>query len=476
MVKILCTISPMSKKLTGMDMARINGSFGTKREIRELVKSVNVPVILDIPRGRTKPKTTNLTDKELIKFAIEENLAYIGVSYVKSAKDIFEVRNIASPASVKLISKIETKEAIKNIDQIISASDGIMIDRGDLANEIGIEKLPKIQKRIIHKCNLSEKPVIVATEMLLSMVENSKPTKAEVLDIANAVSDGADYVMLSEETAIGKYPNQAIELVKKIIKEIEADYKVVVLAAGSAARLGSLTAEKPTCLIDIGGESILEHQINNLKEAGIEEEDIIIATGKGEEKIREIIKSRDIQYIYNPWYESTNMLTTLWLAQEIIKKGCIIIYGDIIFDKRILMNLLKIDEDIVLCVEKKKSDEEAEKVCVKNDLMTLSKDYKKLPFPKHKCIPVEEAYGEFIGMAKFSRLGSILLINEMEKIVKNRNFNAFLVYAFEQLVKKGVKINIYNIGDLKWNDNDTLEDLRITREFIYPDIKLNEDK
>jgi len=474
MVKILCTISPQTKELTGMDMVRVNGAFVTREEIKNLVKDVTVPKILDIPRKRTKPKTTNMTDEELIEFAINEGFDYVGISYVNNAKDIFEVRNIASPHSVKLIAKIETKEAIENIDQIIGASDGLMIDRGDLAGEIGIEKLPRIQKRIISKCNLAGKPVIVATEMMISMVENSKPTKAEVLDIANAVSDGADYVMLSEETAIGKFPEQAVQLMKKIVKEVEGGYKVVILAAGSASRLGSLTAEKPACLIDIGGETILEHQINNMKEVGIEEEDIIIATGKGEEKIREAIKSNNIQYIYNPWFESTNMLTTLWLAKEIIKKGFILVYGDIIFDRRILMKLLDIDKDIVLCVEKKKPDEEAEKICAKNGIMSLSKSYESLPFPKHKCIPIEEVYGEFVGMAKFSRLGAILLINEMENIIKKGNFKAFLVYAFEQLVKKGVKINILDIGNLNWNDNDTLDDLKKTREFIYPKIKLNE--
>jgi len=416
-----------------------------------------------------------MTDEELIKFAIEEGFDYIGISYVKSAKDIFEVRNTASPHSVKLIAKIETREAIENIEQIIGASDGIMIDRGDLAGEIGIEKLPRIQKRIISKCNLAGKPVIVATEMMLSMVENSKPTKAEVLDIANAVSEGADYVMLSEETAIGKFPDQAVQLMKKIVKEVEGDYKVIILAAGTASRFGSLTAEKPSCLIDIGGESILEHQINNLKALGIEEEDIIIATGKGEEKIREAIKSNDINYIYNPWYESTNMLTTLWLAKEIIKKGFIVIYGDIVFDRRILKKLLTIDKDIVLCVEKKEPDEEAEKICAKNGIMSLSKSYNSLPYPKHKCIPIEEVDGEFIGMAKFSRLGAILLINEMEKIIKKGDFKAFLVYAFEQLVMKGIEINILDIENFKWNDNDTLDDLRKTREFIYPEIKLSEE-
>jgi len=454
MVKILCTISPQTKRLTGMDMVRVNGAFVTREEIKNLVKDVTVPKILDIPRKRTKPKTTNMTDEELIEFAINEGFDYVGISYVNNAKDIFEVRNIASPHSVKLIAKIETKEAIENIDQIIGASDGLMIDRGDLAGEIGIEKLPRIQKRIISKCNLAGKPVIVATEMMISMVENSKPTKAEVLDIANAVSDGADYVMLSEETAIGKFPEQAVQLMKKIVKEVEGGYKVVILAAGSASRLGSLTAEKPACLIDIGGETILEHQINNMKEVGIEEEDIIIATGKGEEKIREAIKSNNIQYIYNPWFESTNMLTTLWLAKEIIKKGFILVYGDIVFDRRILMKLLDIDKDIVLCVEKKKPDEEAEKICAKNGIMSLSKSYESLPFPKHKCIPIEEVYGEFVGMAKFS---------------------SFLVFAFEQLVAKGVGITVLDIENLKWNDNDTLNDLRKTREFIYPEIKLSED-
>lgn len=457
-----------------MDMARINGSFGTKDDIIELAKSVDVPVLLDIPRNRTKKRTNEYSDRELVRLAIENKFEFIGVSYVKQASDIWEVREYASPDSINIIAKVETEEALHNLESIINASDGIMIDRGDLASAIGVENLPRFQKKIITECNYAAKPVIVATEMLMSMVENKEPTKAEILDIANAVADGADFVMLSEETAVGKYPEHAIEVLKKVIGKVENKYKILILAAGGGAGLGSLTADKPACLVDVGGQTIIEHQLENLKNCGINEEDIIIATGKAENKIREYLHETDVHVTFNPWWENSNILTTVWLAKDQIKQGCIILYGDIVFDKHILAELLQRKEDIVLCVDRNSGDEEAEKVVVKDGLLSLSKKYEDLPTPKHKCIPPEEAYGEFIGLAKFSRYGSIQLIIEMDRIMRKYDFKSYLVYAFEQLAKKGFPCHVLDIGDRMWNDNDNIEDIHRTRDIIFPKIKINE--
>lgn len=479
MAKILCTISPKTQPLTGMDMVRINGAFGTPDEIREMVNAATVPVILDIPRGRKKPRPNPATDEELIELALQCGVSYLGISYVKEALDILSIREMVGKHDIKLIAKIEAKEVLDNLDAVIRASDGVMIDRGDLVSEISFSQLPRYQKKIITKCNLLGKTVIVATEMLMSMIESRTPTKAEILDIANAIADGADYVMVSEETAIGKHPQQVVDVMRSIIRELEGSTKVLILAAGAAPRLGSLTAEAPACLIDIGGELIIEHQINNLKSCGINEEDIIIATGKAEERVREVVRSSDIHYVHNPWFDTSNMMTTVWLARDLIRKGCIILYGDIIFDRRILRNLLKRNEDIVLSVEPKSAeqlDEEAEKVCVQDGKMILHPLYDSLPTPKHKCVPLDEAYGEFIGLSKFSHWGINYLINQMDQILKTGQFNAFLVYAFEQLVKKGIDIYIDDINDWPWQDNDTIHDLKITRNEIYPRIKLNEQK
>ena len=474
MSKIIATISPSTEDLVGIDIGRINGSFGTKEEIIALAERIqtkmDASVILDLPRSRKKARTNSYSDDELIEIAKASGISFLGLSYVCSGKDVDEIREKIKGTDIKLISKIEAKEAEANLDNILQASDGVMIDRGDLANAIGLEFLPRLQKKIIDKSNRYGKMVIVATEMLMSMVEDTEPTKAEVLDIANAVSDGADYVMLSEETAIGKHPNHVVRTMKRVIDEVSERYKVIILAAGSGKGLGSITAEHHVCLTDIGGKTILDLQLEALMKNGIHEEDIIIATGKGDSYIREHVSGRDIEVVFNPWYDSTNMLTTIWLAKEKIKNGFIVLYGDIVFEDKILENVLGNKNDIVLAVEEKSCDEEDEKICVKKGTMTLHPDYDTLSEPKHKCLPVDEVYGEFIGLAKFNRQGAALLSNEMDKIMSRQKFSTYLMKAFENLVKNGVELHAEEINGFLWNDNDTINDIKKTREDVYPGI------
>jgi choline kinase len=478
MSKIIATVSPDTENLDGIDIGRINGSFGTKEDITALVarikKDMKAPVLLDLPRTRKKRRTNTYTDDELIELAKKIGVSYLGLSYVKNGGEVEEVRAKIRGTDIKLISKIEAEEAQYNLDGIIRASDGVMIDRGDLGRSVGVERLHNLQKKIIRKSNHYGTMVIVATEMMYSMIENAEPTKAEVLDIANAVADGADYVMLSEETAIGKHPNHVVRTMKKIIDAVSEKYKVIILAAGSGAGLGAITARHHVCLTDIGGKTILDLQLESLKRNGINEEDIIIATGKGEDEIRKYLKGTEVEMVFNPWHDTTNMMTTIWLARHLIQKGFIVIYGDIIFEDAILNRVIKNKSDIVLAVEKKMTDEEDEKVCVKDGKVSLHAGYGALFEPKHKCIPPKDAYGEFIGMAKFNRQGAILLSNEMDEIIIGKKFGTYLVTAFESLVGKGHPLYVEDVTGLVWNDNDTIADIQRSRAMLPQVLERND--
>lgn len=169
-----------------------------------------------------------MTDQDLrdIEFAIEKDFDFIALSFVQSARDIYTVRDILKRKyreDIKIIAKIENVEAVENIDEIIAASDSIMIARGDLGIELPVNKVPIIQKRLIKKSYSSAKPVIVATQMLESMTENPVPTRAEVSDVANAIYDGTSVVMLSGETAAGKFPIETLIMMTEVIEEAEKD-------------------------------------------------------------------------------------------------------------------------------------------------------------------------------------------------------------------------------------------------------------
>jgi pyruvate kinase len=271
--QIIATIGPASddiKTLKAMvehqlDVARLNFSWGDqqvwKRHIDVVRKAEKeagrrIPILVDLAGPRVQEKDGHTydhravsaitdNDKKLIGFAVEHNVDYIGVSFVGGPSDIEECREIIANFSgksdaagnldgagqrgldrsgrgkPKIIAKIERAIALQSLDEIIAAADGVMVARGDLGNEVPLEQIPFIQDRIIKKAKAAGKPVIVATQMMLSMMESPTPTRAEVTDVANAILEGADAVMLSEESAKGKYPVEAVTMMEKIVVEAE---------------------------------------------------------------------------------------------------------------------------------------------------------------------------------------------------------------------------------------------------------------
>lgn len=177
---------------------------------------------LNIPGGTGSIDILTKRDLEFIDFAMKNDIDYLGLSFVRNKDDILKLREILNKnnSDLRIISKIEKPQALENIDEIIENSDGIMVARGDLGIEIQTEKVPIAQKTIVKKANMAKKPVIVATQMLESMIENPIPTRAETSDVANAILDGADAVMLSGETAMGNYPVEAVSIMKKIADDI----------------------------------------------------------------------------------------------------------------------------------------------------------------------------------------------------------------------------------------------------------------
>ena len=180
-------------------------------------KGVNLP--------KTKISLPSLTEKDLadLEFALEQNVDWIGLSFVRKATDIIELKKIiaSKKKNVRVIAKIEKPEAIAEIDQIINETDALMVARGDLGVELPMEEVPLIQKMLVRKCIQAGKPVIIATQMMESMINNYTPTRAEVNDVANSVLDGADAVMLSGETSVGKYPVKVVENMQMIISNVE---------------------------------------------------------------------------------------------------------------------------------------------------------------------------------------------------------------------------------------------------------------
>lgn len=181
---------------------------------------------MHIPSGALNMPSITEKDKKDILFAIENGFDFVALSFVRNYNDVKQVRDILDSNGgneIHLISKIENQEGVDNIDEIITITDGVMVARGDLGVDIQPEEVPQVQKLLIKKCNKAGKPVIIATQMLESMVNNPRPTRAEASDVANAIYDGASAVMLSGETAAGKYPIESVSMMARIAEKTEQD-------------------------------------------------------------------------------------------------------------------------------------------------------------------------------------------------------------------------------------------------------------
>ncbi len=263
-------------------------------------KSVNVP------GARFKLPSLSEKDKDYIHFAIEKNLDFIAHSFVRNKQDILEIQNMLDEynSPIKIIAKIENQEGVDNIDEIMEVAYGIMVARGDLAIEIPYAKIPGIQRMLIQKGIESRKPVIVATQMLHTMIENPRPTRAEVADIASAIYSEADAIMLSGETAFGNYPVEAVKTMADVASEVEKSKELffetprVVLSSDISAYL-SKSAVKATARLNAAAliaDSYSGRTVRNI--AAFRSTRPVFAMCYDERLVREMA----LVYGINPWY------------------------------------------------------------------------------------------------------------------------------------------------------------------------------
>lgn len=218
---------------------------------------------VNLPNSELSIKALSPKDIKDLEFGLKNDVDFFALSFVRTAQDISDLRTILNKknSSAGIVAKIETPQALENIDEIIRLSDGIMVARGDLAIEVPFERVPSLQKTIIEKCNTTGKPVITATHMLESMIKSPIATRAEVSDVANAILDGTDAVMLSGETTLGAYPLNAVSVMTKVANEVEGDYPekpiIRVGKAGETDISDSLTSSIVKTAHDIGAKVII---------------------------------------------------------------------------------------------------------------------------------------------------------------------------------------------------------------------------
>lgn len=308
-------------------------------------------------------KISSLTDKDKndLAFGLKHDVDFVAFSFVRSPEDVKELRGLldAAKSDAMIISKIETHEAVQNFDAILELSDGIMVARGDLAVEIGPENVPAVQKMIIRKCNLAGKPVITATQMLESMINSPVPTRAEVSDVANAIFDGTDAVMLSEETTLGKFPIETISLMARVAENIENDpmYRSVMdsrknkLVKPTENIADALTSEAVDVASRLGATAIvaLTHTgYTAQKIARFKASQPLIALTPSDITARQLLLSYGCTPIHNKGFEkldeALSEIRKLVISEKIATKGDkVVISGGIPFEHQKDTNMVLVE-------------------------------------------------------------------------------------------------------------------------------------
>ncbi len=305
-------------------------------------------------RGVNLPDTdismSCLTEKDLkdVEFGIKNKVDFIALSFVRKPSDIVELREILKKkkCNAQIIAKIETPQAVKNIDEIISLVDGLMIARGDLAIEVPYQKVPGYQKMMIQKCNDAGKPVITATQMMESMIKSPVATRAEVSDVANAILDGTDAVMLSEETTLGEFPINAVTVMATVAAEIEANYPersiVRVGVNGDTNIADSITSSVVKTSHDVGAKVIVALTDSGFTARMVSRhkpQATILALTSHEETSNKLCLSFGCKSVTVPRYDSikdvVKMVREYCVKEKLVKKGDkVVVVGGVPFNTK----------------------------------------------------------------------------------------------------------------------------------------------
>ncbi len=372
--KIPVTYSNLHKDVGKDDILLLNDGLLKLEVIEVIERDIRCKVILggeifsnksiNVATATLHIPATTEKDIQDLEFAVKNNVDWVALSFVKDENDILDLKERIKKLEikykikekVKVIAKIEKHEAVKNIDKILEVSDGIMIARGDLGIETPMEKLPIIQKDIIYKCLKKAKPAITATQMLLSMVENPKPTRAEISDVANAVIDHTDAVMLSQESAVGKYPVETVQTMSDIIKNTEESHYDDVIASEREKKIISINAAVSMAgsmlARDVRAKAILVATIsgNTARMVSRHRPELpIIVTAESEKIRRQLALSWGVVPYVLPQCSNVDELieeaVKLSLTKKIVKKGDkIIIIGGQPVGLKGNTNLIKIHE------------------------------------------------------------------------------------------------------------------------------------
>ncbi len=315
-------------------------------------------------RGVNLPDTdismSCLTEKDLkdVEFGIKNKVDFIALSFVRKPSDIVELREILKKkkCNAHIIAKIETPQAVKNIDEIITLVDGLMIARGDLAIEVPYQKVPGYQKMMIQKCNDAGKPVITATQMMESMIKSPVATRAEVSDVANAILDGTDAVMLSEETTLGDFPINAVTVMATVASEIEANYPerniVRVGINGDTNVADSITSSVVKTSHDVGAKVIVALTDSGFTARMVSRhkpQATILALTSHEETSNKLCLSFGCKSVTVPRYDSikdvVKMVREYCLKEKLVKKGDkVVVVGGVPFNtKGLTSNMLMVE-------------------------------------------------------------------------------------------------------------------------------------